>query len=199
MVRSVYEPFRDRLRQLAAGIRLGPKLDEATDMGCLIDAMAAERVERLLASAVQDGARIVAGGNRRGVTGFEPTLVEGVPEDHPLMTMEVFGPVTVLAAAHSFEDAVERANATDYGLHAAVFTRDLGLAHEAIRRLEAGAVMVNDSTDYRIDAMPFGGVKLSGLGREGARSTVLAMTEPKVACFNLGSGTKARRPAGLAA
>lgn len=197
--RSVYEPFRDRLRQLAAGIRLGPKLDEATDMGCLIDAVAAERVERLLASAVQDGARVVAGGNRRGTTGFEPTLVEGVPEDHPLMMTEVFGPVTVLAAAHSFEDAVERANATDYGLQAAVFTRDLGLAHEAVRRLEAGAVMVNDSTDYRTDAMPFGGVKLSGLGREGARSAVLAMTEPKVACFSLGSSPTARKPAGLAA
>ncbi len=159
--RSVYEPFRDRLRQFAAGVRLGPKLDEATDMGCLIDAVAAERVERLLASAVQDGARVVTGGRRRGPTGFEPTLVEGVSEDHPLMTTEVFGPVTVLAAAHTFEDAVEWANATDYGLHAAVFTRDLGLAHEAVHRLEAGAVMVNDSTDYRIDAMPFGGVKLS--------------------------------------
>jgi len=184
--RSVYEPLRDRLRQLAAGIRLGPKLDEATDMGCLIDAAAAERIERLLASAVQDGARIVTGGNRRGATRFEPTLVEGVPKDHPLMKDEVFGPVTVLVTADGFEDAIEWANATDFGLQAAVFTRDLCLAHEAVRKLEAGAVMVNDSTDFRIDAMPFGGVKLSGLGREGARSAMLAMTEPKVACFSLG-------------
>ncbi len=84
-----------------------------------------------------------------------------------------------------FDDAVKKANGTEYGLQAAVFTSDINTAHAAVRRLQVGGVMVNDSSDYRLDAMPFGSVRNSGLGREGVRSALLAMTEPKVACFNL--------------
>ena len=180
---GVYQPFRDTFRRLAESVRLGPKLHEETDMGCLIDEAAAERIEALLASALTAGARILTGGKRRGETGFEPTVVENVPGDHPLSRDEVFGPVTVLSKASGFDDAIAQANATEFGLQAAIFTRDLHHAHEAVRRLHVGTVLINDSSDFRIDAMPFGGVKRLGLGREGVRSAILAMTEAKVACF----------------
>ena len=83
------------------------------------------------------------------------------------------------------DEAIEQANSVDFGLQAGIFTRDIGKAHEAIRRLEVGGVMVNDSSDYRFDAMPFGGVKSSGLGREGIRFALQEMTEPRVVCFHL--------------
>jgi glyceraldehyde-3-phosphate dehydrogenase (NADP+) len=100
------------------------------------------------------------------------------------MREEVFGPVTALSPFRTLDEAIERANSVDYGLHAAIFTRDLSTAFRAVAELRCGGVMVNDSTDYRIDAMPFGGVKSSGIGREGVRFAV-EMTEPKVVCITL--------------
>jgi glyceraldehyde-3-phosphate dehydrogenase (NADP+) len=99
---------------------------------------------------------------------------------------EVFGPVVTLYRVSDLDEAVTRANQVDYGLQAGVFTRDMERAFEAIRRLESGGVMINDSSDYRIDAMPFGGIKGSGLGREGVRFAIQEMTEMKVVCFRLG-------------
>jgi glyceraldehyde-3-phosphate dehydrogenase (NADP+) len=98
---------------------------------------------------------------------------------------EVFGPVVNLYPIRDLEEGIQRANAVDFGLHAAVFTSSLAAAFRAVEELEAGAVIVNDSTDYRMDAMPFGGIKQSGLGREGIRFALQEMTEPKAVCFNL--------------
>ncbi|MFN3414295.1 MAG: aldehyde dehydrogenase family protein, partial [Thermoanaerobaculum sp.] len=96
---------------------------------------------------------------------------------------EVFGPVVALWPFDELEEAVNLANSVDYGLHAAIFTRSLAAAHYAIKHLECGGVIINDSTDYRLDQMPFGGIKNSGLGREGVAFALLEMTEPKVVCF----------------
>jgi glyceraldehyde-3-phosphate dehydrogenase (NADP+) len=98
---------------------------------------------------------------------------------------EVYGPVTVVSRFVTLEQAIHQANGVDYGLQAGIFTRDLSTAWRAATELHCGGVMVNDSTDYRIDAMPFGGVKGSGLGREGIKFALQEMTEPKVVCFNL--------------
>jgi glyceraldehyde-3-phosphate dehydrogenase (NADP+) len=98
---------------------------------------------------------------------------------------EVFGPVVSLYPVEDLDEGIRRANAVDFGLQAAVFTGSLDAAFRAVEGLEAGAVMVNDSTDYRMDAMPFGGIKNSGLGREGIRFALQEMTEPKAVCFNL--------------
>lgn len=185
----VIEPFRERLRARVAKYRLGPKRHESTDMGCLIDLRAAERVQSLAASAIGCGANLIIGGEQRG-TAIPPMLLEGVPLDHAVVRSEVFGPVTVLMGADDLEPAIRLANDSDFGLQAAIFTNDLVSAHRAIDRLDVGAVIVNDSTDFRLDAMPFGGTKMSGLGREGVRSSVQAMTESKVACFNLGGAAK---------
>ena len=98
---------------------------------------------------------------------------------------EVYGPVVSLYRVSDLDEAIKKANATDFGLHAAIFTRSLDHSFRAARDLQVGAVIVNDSTDYRLDTMPFGGVKSSGLGREGIRHALESMTEPKVVCFNL--------------
>lgn len=181
---DIYDRFSEQFLERMAHYRVGDKLDEETDMGPLINEAAARRVERLVDRAVADGATLLAGGEREG-TFYSPTLLENVPDETPLAQEEIYGPVTLLYPFRELDEAIERANDVPYGLQAGIFTRDLGIAFEAASRLECGGVMVNDSTDYRIDAMPFGGVKGSGLGREGIRYALQEMTEPKVICFNL--------------
>lgn len=181
--RDAYQKFRTAFLERVAACSLGPKLDESTDMGCLIDERSARRIEDLLRSAVAAGATIAIGGHRQG-TRFWPTVVEDVPPTHPLAREEVFGPVSVLSPFGTLDEAIAISNAADLGLQAAIFTSHLTNAHIAIRDLRAGAVIVNDSTDYRIDAMPFGGIRGSGIGREGVRHAVLEMTELKMVCFH---------------
>ncbi|MEJ2667981.1 MAG: aldehyde dehydrogenase family protein [Deinococcales bacterium] len=182
---GVYAEVRDRLVAGAEALRRGPKLDEGTDMGPLIDVPNAERVAAMVEEARTAGGHLLTGGGHEG-TRFEPTVLEAVPPSSRLARDEVYGPVTILEKVRDLDEAVAVANAVDYGLQAAVFTRDLGTAHRAVSALHYGGVMVNDSTDYRIDAMPFGGVKGSGLGREGVRFAVHEMTELKLASFQLG-------------
>jgi glyceraldehyde-3-phosphate dehydrogenase (NADP+) len=116
---------------------------------------------------------------------MEPTVLEGVPEGATLHQQEVFGPTVNLYSVSDEEEALRKANSLPFGLHAAVFTRDVNRALEMARALDCGGVMINDSTDYRLDSMPFGGTKRSGLGREGIRFSLQEMTEPKTICFNL--------------
>ncbi len=177
-----YAAFRDAFVAAASAYRVGDKLDESTDMGPLIDEAAARRVEQSVHDAVAAGSRLLAGGRREG-TFVWPTVLENVPADAPLSCDEIYGPVTVLSSFEGLDAAIDTANGVEYGLQAAIFTDSLATAHRAIRRLQFGGVMVNDSTDFRIDAMPFGGTKRSGLGREGVRFAVQEMTEPKVVCF----------------
>src|SRR5690554_2269872 len=180
--RGVYEEFKERFVAAAEEYRLGPKLDESTDMGPLISEEHARKVERMVERAVDQGATLLTGGTRDG-TRMAPTVIEGVPDDGELALDEVYGPVTLLRPVDSLQEAISVANAVDFGLQAGIFTNDLDAAHAAIAELRYGGVMVNDSTDYRIDAMPFGGFKGSGLGREGVAFAVQDMTEPKVVCF----------------
>jgi glyceraldehyde-3-phosphate dehydrogenase (NADP+) len=180
-----YEEFERRFAERARKVRTGPKLDESTDMGPMIEESEAVRVEAWIQEALAAGARLLAGGGRVGSM-VEPTVLADVPAGVAVDCKEVFGPVVSLYPVDDLDEAIRRANAVDFGLHAAIFTRDINRAHQAIRGLEVGGVIVNDSTDYRLDAMPFGGVKGSGLGREGIRFALQEMTEPKVVCFNLG-------------
>ena len=163
---------------------VGDKLSEATDMGPLITEKEAMRVEQWVNEAVSKGAKLLCGGKRRGVF-YEPTVVTDVPKNCKLYHEEIFGPVVCLYPVANLEEAIEKANDVRYGLQAGIFTRDLPKAFQAVHRLDVGGVMVNDSSDYRIDGMPFGGVKDSGLGREGIRFAIQEMTEPKVVCFRV--------------
>jgi glyceraldehyde-3-phosphate dehydrogenase (NADP+) len=181
---DVADALVDGLVDRARSVRLGPKAEEATDMGPLVDEAAAERVSGVVDDAQGRGGRIVAGGTRRG-TEFAPTLIDHLPATSKLARDEVFGPVTGIIRVQDLDTAIDVANGVEQALHAAVFTRDLGSAMRVVREVQAGGVIVNDSTDYRVDAMPFGGVKASGLGREGIAFAVDEMTTTKVVCLNL--------------
>jgi glyceraldehyde-3-phosphate dehydrogenase (NADP+) len=182
--RSIGDEVRSRLVAAASALRLGDKLHDSTDMGPLINDASARRVEAMIEDAVTRGGELLVGG-RRDATRLEPTLIDHLPQNCRLARDEVFGPVTGIIEIGSFEEAISVANATEYGLHAGIFTHDITIALRAIRELECGAVMVNDSSDYRIEAMPFGGIKASGIGREGVEAAFDEMTTTKVACFNL--------------
>ncbi|MCG6930946.1 MAG: aldehyde dehydrogenase family protein [Desulfofustis sp.] len=181
--RDAYEEFRDKFIQRTAVMKIGDKLQEDTDMGPMITATEALRVENWVKDAVLDGATILFGGSREDAI-VEPTVLENVSKASRIYYEEVFGPVVNLFVIDDFDQAVEEANRLEYGLHAAVFTRDINLAFKAAYEIECGGIMINDSTDYRLDSMPFGGVKNSGLGREGIKFSLQEMTEPKVICFN---------------
>jgi glyceraldehyde-3-phosphate dehydrogenase (NADP+) len=181
---DLYDDFCTRFIDETEAYRVGDKLDEDTDMGPLINEQAARRVEHLVRQALDDGATLLTGGERTG-TFYAPTVLADVPDHTPLAQEEVYGPVTIFYRFSHLEEAIQRANDVEYGLQAGIFTSDLETAMQAAARLECGGVMINDSTDYRIDAMPFGGVKGSGLGREGIRFALQEMTDPKVVCFNL--------------
>jgi glyceraldehyde-3-phosphate dehydrogenase (NADP+) len=182
--RQAYDRFRDLVVQRTKAYRIGDKMDEATDMGPMINEGEARRVERWVAEAVEKGATVLAGGGRKG-TLMEPTVLENVPKKATIHHQEVFGPTVNLYPVDDLEDAIAEANSVDYGLHAAGFSRDVEICHRMIAGLDAGSVLINDSTDYRLDSMPFGGIKGSGLGREGIRFSLAEMTEPKVVCWYL--------------
>lgn len=181
---AVYDEFEKMFIECTKKIKVGHQLDEDTDMGPMITEGEAARVEEWIKEAIQAGAEILTGGKREG-TLFEPTVFRNMPDTAKLNCEEVFGPVVNLYKVSSLDEAIKLSNSVIYGLHGAIFTRSLDNAFKAIKGLDVGGVMVNDSTDYRIDMMPFGGVKWSGLGREGIKFALLEMTEPKVVCFNL--------------
>lgn len=183
---SVYPDFLEGFVARTRQYRTGNKLSEETDMGPLITCREAERVDRWVKEAMKEGAVLYCGGERDGAF-YTPTVLSDVPQGSRIEWDEVFGPVVSLHPVRDAEEAVKRANQTHFGLQAGVFTKDLDKAFDLIHRLQVGGVMVNDSSDYRIDAMPFGGVKQSGLGREGVRHAVGEMTETKVVCFRLKS------------
>ena len=182
--REVYDRFRDLFVGHTRGYKIGDKMDEATDMGPMITLSEAERVERWIAEAVEKGATVAVGGRRTG-TLVEPTVLENVPADATIHYEEVFGPTVNLYPFDDLDEAIAAANSADYGLHAAAFARDVEVCFRLIEGLDAGSVLINDSTDYRLDSMPFGGIKGSGLGREGVKFSLQEMTEPKVVCWYL--------------
>jgi acyl-CoA reductase-like NAD-dependent aldehyde dehydrogenase len=173
---AVYEEFRQRLVDATKALMMGDPRDEDTFIGPVIDEQAASRIESWIHSAVARGGTLLCGGRRDGVM-VEPTLLEGVPRDEPLSCKEVFGPVAVLSRFRDFDAALAEANDSEYGLQAGVFTRDLYKAHRAWDRLEVGGVVIGDVPSWRVDHMPYGGVKTSGLGREGLRFSMEEMTE----------------------
>jgi glyceraldehyde-3-phosphate dehydrogenase (NADP+) len=153
-------------------------------MGPMISEEEAKRVESWVNEAVAKGAKLLCGGKRKG-SFYYPTVLENVPADCKLATEEVFGPVVTIYSVPDLDTAIFQSNNVDFGLQAGIFTHNLDKALGAIRKLDVGGVMVNESSDYRIDAMPFGGVKGSGLGREGIKFALQEMTEPKVVCFKV--------------
>lgn len=180
---DVYEDFRDRYVEAVKALPVGDPRDEKTVVGPLIRPKDVERVDEWVHRAREAGARVLCGGEARGPY-YLPTVLDEVKPDMWVSCREVFGPVTVLYRYSDFGEAVKAANDSPFGLQASVFTRDLGLVMKAWRGLEYGGIIVNDSPAFRVDNMPYGGVKRSGLGREGLRYAMEEMSEIRLLVVN---------------
>jgi acyl-CoA reductase-like NAD-dependent aldehyde dehydrogenase len=179
---SIYEAFKKRFVEGTQALKVGnPALTE-TDVGPMISTVAASRAKALVDEALSSGATLLCG-HLLDETLYTPTVLEGVNFECALWQNEIFGPVVVLQKVDSLSEALSLANEPAYSLHAGIFTSDLHAALDAAQVLEAGGVMINDSSDYRFDAMPFGGFKYGSLGREGVRFAYEEMTQPKVVCI----------------
>jgi acyl-CoA reductase-like NAD-dependent aldehyde dehydrogenase len=178
-VDAVYEGLRDRVVAAAKATVSGDPTDPSVLCGPMISSDAADRVMAWIDEAVAAGASVLCGGGRTGNV-IEPTVLEGVPDSVRLACEEVFGPVLVLRRVRDLDEAIVRVNASPYGIHCGVFTRDLRMAERAFQELEVAGVLIDDSPTLRFDTMPYGGVKRSGFGREGLHAAYEEMTEPKV-------------------
>ncbi|NUO75139.1 MAG: aldehyde dehydrogenase family protein [Lysobacter sp.] len=177
--KAIYEPLRKKLKAAVSKLRMGDPRDERTFIGPVIDEAAAKRIESWVGAARKGGAKLIAGGERRGNM-LPATLLEKVPRDSDLFRQEVFGPVAFMAPFDTFDEALAQVNDSDFGLQAGVFTGRLDHAMRAWDRLDVGGVIVGDVPSFRVDNMPYGGVKNSGLGREGVRYAIEDMTEQRL-------------------
>jgi acyl-CoA reductase-like NAD-dependent aldehyde dehydrogenase len=176
---DIYIALRRELIEATAAIRRGDPADEGVICGPLIDEANADRVAEWIGSAHAAGGRLLAGGSREGNV-IAPTLIEEAPVDHPIVADEVFGPVACLDPYEDFAQALNMVNDSRYGLQAGVFTSDVGKIQEAWQRIEAGGIIQGDVPTWRTDPMPYGGVKNSGVGREGPAYTYRELTEERL-------------------
>ncbi|WP_410645748.1 aldehyde dehydrogenase family protein [Amycolatopsis sp. lyj-346] len=176
---SVYDALAEKVLAQVQALRTGDPRAEGVDVGPLINVDAADRVSSWISAAVSSGARLLTGGGQSGAT-VEPTVLADVPEDAQVLAEEVFGPVVSLVRVGSVEEGVERINASRFGLQAGVFTRDVPTAFEVSAALRVGGVIVGDVPTFRADQMPYGGVKDSGVGREGPAAAMADFTEERV-------------------
>jgi acyl-CoA reductase-like NAD-dependent aldehyde dehydrogenase len=176
--RAVADSFVPKLVAAVSALRTGDPHDPEVEVGPLIDEDNAVRVKEWIDEAVASGAKLHVGGGRSGTT-VEPTVLEEVSPEASVWHQEVFGPVLVVSVVDGVDEAFAQANATEYGLQAGVFTRDVKVAFDAVAELEVGGVIIGDVPSYRADQMPYGGVKGSGTGREGVRSAMEDFTEER--------------------
>jgi glyceraldehyde-3-phosphate dehydrogenase (NADP+) len=181
---SIADLFTTKLLLQVARLKSGDPGDEGTVVGPLIDQKAANRVGAWIEEAVSQGARVLLGGKRTGSV-FEATVLSNVTPAMKVSCEEVFGPVVSVTPYRRFEEAIEALNESNYGLQAGVFTRDINKVFQAFRHLEVGAVLANEIPTFRADHMPYGGVKDSGIGREGLQAAIEEMTEPRFLVLNV--------------
>ena len=182
--RPVFAQFRELLLEGVRTLKLGDPLDEATDIGPLIRETDALRASQWVEEAIQDGATLLTGGKCTGSM-LEPTVLTGTRPDMKVNCQEIFAPVVTIEPYDEFSLALRQINESPYGLQAGLFTRDARRIFEAYEQLEVGGLVAGDVPSFRIDHMPYGGVKDSGLGREGLRYAIEEMTEPKLLVMNL--------------
>ena len=172
----IYAGFTDKLVSATRALKMGDPKDENTFIGPMISEKEAIRLETWINSALKRGAQLLCGGKREGAL-LEATLLAKVPQDENICRKEAFGPVAVVSSFASFDAALDEVNASVFGLQAGIFTRDIYKAHKAWDTLEVGGVIIGDVPSWRADQMPYGGVKESGIGREGIRFAMEDMTE----------------------
>jgi glyceraldehyde-3-phosphate dehydrogenase (NADP+) len=182
---NIFEKFSKKFIKKVKALKNGDPLSDDTDISVLIDQGEADRIEEWVNEAVKDGAKILAGGNKQ--EGFyEPTVLTNTKLDMKVCALEIFGPVVTLEPFSDFQKAVGEVNNSDYGLQAGVFTNQINEMNYAFDQLDVGGVIINDVPTFRVDHMPYGGVKDSGFGREGIKYSIQEMMEPKVMVKNTG-------------
>lgn len=179
---SIADAYLKGLLQATQQLRIGHPYEASTDISSLIDEAAAIRVESWIRQATDAGAHVLCGGNRRFAT-LEPVILTNVPASARISCEEVFGPVLAVYRYNQIEDAISQVNSTPYGLQAGIFTNNLPRAFSSVRKLQFGGVLINDVPAFRLDHMPYGGTKGSGLGREGPRYAIEEMTNLKLICW----------------
>jgi acyl-CoA reductase-like NAD-dependent aldehyde dehydrogenase len=184
--KQVYEPFSEKFVRATEAMVVGDPLDERVDVGPMIDPHEVDRIESWVEEAKLSGAKVLTGGRRDG-TVYYPTVLAGVSDDMKIVAEEAFAPVASVIASDDFESALKQANDTKFGLQVGVFTRDIDRVFKAVRRLNFGGVIVNDTPNFRADHMPYGGNRQSGLGREGVRFAMEEMTNIQMVAIRLNS------------
>lgn len=179
----IYKAFEKRYVHEVQKLGVGDPFDPQTVVGPMIDDSSADRVEGWIEEAKKGGAKVILGGQRTGRL-IEPTILTEVQREMKVNCLEVFGPLTCLQSYRDYGEALARVNDTDFGLQAGVFTQDIRRIYQAFETIEVGGLMINDYPTYRIDHMPYGGVKGSGFGREGLKYAIQEMTEPRLLVIN---------------
>jgi len=187
--RSIHERFLEAFVPMVEALEVGDPLDESTDVGPMITEADAARAEAWIGEAVAAGARLLTGGRRSGAV-LAPAVLDGVAPRMKVSCLEVFAPVVGVTVYDTLDEALAMVNDSDYGLQAGIFTRDAPTAWKAFERLEVGGVMIDDVPTFRIDHQPYGGVKLSGLGREGIRYAIEEMTEIRIMGWHVAAETR---------
>jgi acyl-CoA reductase-like NAD-dependent aldehyde dehydrogenase len=182
--RRVLDPFTEKFVAATNALVVGDPLDERVDVGPMIALKEAERVESWVNEASSGGARVLTGGKREGPV-YYPTILADTRPEMKVVAEEVFGPVASVIRSDSFEDALAEADRTTFGLQAAVFTRDINRVFQAVKRLNFGGVIINDTPTFRADHMPYGGNRQSGLGREGVKFAMEEMTNIQMVAIKL--------------
>ena len=182
--RGIYDPFAEHFVRASEAMIVGDPLDERVDVGPMIDAREAERIEGWVAEAAAGGAEILTGGRRDGPV-YWPTVLAGVQPSMKVVAEEAFAPVASVLPYDDFEEALRAADSTEFGLQAGIFTRNIDRVFQAVRRLNFGGVIVNDTPAFRADHMPYGGNRQSGLGREGVRFAIEEMTNIQMVAIRL--------------
>lgn len=176
---TIFEEFTSKFTEAVKKLKTGKAEDPDTDISAMIDEENALRVEEWVNDAVKAGAKLLCGGKRNGNV-YEPTILTNTNKSMNVSCSEIFGPVVTLEKFSDFNHAVELINDSDYGLQAGVFTNSLKEMNLSFRELEVGGVIINDAPTFRVDNMPYGGVKDSGFGREGVKFAIHEMLEPKL-------------------
>ena len=184
--KQVYEPFSEKFVKATEAMVVGDPLDERVDVGPMIDVKEVDRVEGWVNEAQTSGAKVLTGGKRDGSV-YYPTVLTDVDDEMKVVSEEVFAPVASVIASDDFESALKQANDTKFGLQVGVFTNDVNRVFKAVKRLNFGGVIINDTPNFRADHMPYGGNRQSGLGREGVRFAMEDMTNIQLVAIRLNS------------
>jgi acyl-CoA reductase-like NAD-dependent aldehyde dehydrogenase len=181
---TLYNEFVERFVSRTKQLVIGSPLDEETNITAIISKKSLERLHNWLDEAVQQGAQIECGGKSDGPV-FFPTVLTNAKPDTRVVSQEVFGPIVVIDSFTTLDEAIKKVNDSRYGLNAGIFTPRIDRAFHAAQEIETGGVIINDTPTFRVDHMPYGGLKDSGIGREGIRYAVEQMTEQKFISFKL--------------